>query len=928
MQKSKKKKSNSQKQMLKAVNHRDGNLQIIACAGSGKTETISRRTANMVKDGINPGSIIAFTFTDKAAEELRGRIRRRIQEICPGAKNTGDMSVGTIHSFCRTLLQKYEPLYATYNVIDKYQQFILVQREFYNLHLRRIQSYMGFYSTIADFINACNILREEEISLDEVRDAAPDLADCIDAYQELLDERRLLDYSGMMAEAVKLLRKRLDVLAKVRADYEYVIVDEYQDVNPLQESLLQLLCGMNGNLAVVGDDDQAIYQWRGTDVQNMLTFSKRYKPIEHATLEENHRSTEGILELANNISALISARLPKTMRSEDKNPKPSLKGEIGKASFFTQAEEARFIVDRIGQLVGTEFADRDGPRPLVLADFAVLYRSLKYAKPLLRELDRRRAAGAKLDYNVSGVSGLLERLEARAVMTIFSYMCDENDQSLVDVANSWGRIPSEDDLGQAISASFGLKSRDIRRSLKKINILKARFHDGRYHSLQVLYQEVLESIEIHKLHMSDGENEGLLYNLAQLSKAIADFESMYGRVKPSMAKYFIRFMWNYGVYNYEEGGKDDPTRVNAITIMTVHRAKGTEFPVVFLPCLTSGKFPSSLTGRRGRWLLPRSLFSAARYEGCDDDERRLFYVGVTRSKRYLYLTHADQIEGLKRSCSPSTFFYSAKCSAMQEGAEVTRPLGLSKTSTPILSRDTELNLSFSQLNSYLRCGWDYKFRHVFGFEPRLVEELGYGEAVHAVLLAVHNEWKDGRKVSDKRLHQLVDQQLFLPYASPEAKDALKEVAFHQVRSYRDKKESTSTRVRATEKEFEYVSEGAVIRGKIDLLENLDKPGEVKVVDFKAERVEKLTQRHNVQLGIYADAALQSLDLKPIEVAIYSLPGEREFLRPVETELVEGSKKYIRGLVAAIGSRTFECRPAARTCRDCDFGRICSKRVSG
>ncbi|MBA7495435.1 RecBCD enzyme subunit RecB [subsurface metagenome] len=143
--------------------------------------------------------------------------------------------------------------------------------------------------------------------------------------------------------------------------------------------------------------------------------------------------------------------------------------------------------------------------------------------------------------------------------------------------------------------------------------------------------------------------------------------------------------------------------------MTVHRAKGTEFPVVFLPCLTSGKFPSSLTGRRGRWLLPRSLFSAARYEGCDDDERRLFYVGVTRSKRYLYLTHADQIEGLKRSCSPSTLFYSAKCSAMQDGAEVIKPLRLSKTSAPVLSRDTELNLSFSQLNSYLRCGWDYKF---------------------------------------------------------------------------------------------------------------------------------------------------------------------------------------------------------------------------
>lgn len=251
----------------------------------------------------------------------------------------------------------------------------------------------------------------------------------------MLDRRRLLDYSGMMAEAVKLLRSRPDILAKVKADYRYVIVDEYQDVNPLQESLLQLLCGINGNLAVVGDDDQAIYQWRGTDVNNMLTFSKRYREVERATLEENHRSTEGIIELANGISTNISARLPKAMQPEQEIPKPSFKGEIGKASFATQTDEAKFIVDRIEQLLETEFIDRDGPRLLRLSDFAVLYRSLKYAKPLIRELDQKRAAGAKLDYNVSGVSGLLERPESRTIMAVFSYLCDENDQSLANVSN-------------------------------------------------------------------------------------------------------------------------------------------------------------------------------------------------------------------------------------------------------------------------------------------------------------------------------------------------------------------------------------------------------------------------------------------------------------------------------------------------------------
>ncbi|MBA2084699.1 ATP-dependent DNA helicase UvrD/PcrA [Dehalococcoides mccartyi] len=913
--------------MAKAINHREGNLQIIACAGSGKTETISRRIAGMVKDGIGPGSIVAFTFTDKAAEELRGRIRRRIQEICPGAKNTGDMFVGTIHSFCRMLLQKYEPLYATYDVIDEHQQFILIQRSFYDLGLQRFSTYV--FDTISRFITACNIVREEEVPFDKLKKLEPDLAEAIASYQKLLNDRRLLDYSGILSEAVNLLRARPDVLAKVRADIQYVTVDEYQDVNPLQESLLRLICGPDRNLTVVGDDDQAIYQWRGTDVGNMLRFGKRYKNVTPANLEVNHRSTDGIIDLANCISAKVTKamRLSKRMLEDDEHPKNSLPGEIGKASFGTQKEEAAFIVDRIQQLLGTEFVDRDGPRPLRLADFAVLYRSLKYAKPLIREIDRRRAAGEKLDYNVSGTNGLMERPECRAIMTVYCYLCDENDKSLAQDGDRFGITPCADNVKDAVSQAFGLKAKDAARVIKAIDSLKARIHDGKSHSLQAIYLEILEHIGIASKHTVDGENEGLFYNLAQLSKAIADFESVYGRVSPKQAKNFVRFMWNQGADTYQEGGKDDPTNVNAITIMTIHRAKGTEFPVVFLPCMTQDKFPSSMTGRSGRWLLPRDLFPAARYEGCADDEIRLFYVATTRSKRYLYMTHANQIEGLKRGCNTSVFFDIASCPAMQSGNSVKKPIKLPKVDGKPIGGDIETSISFSQLNSFLKCGWDYKFRHVFGFEPKLVEAIGYGEAVHAVLLAVHNDWKDGLKVSDKRLKDLVNQQLFLPYASPDAKETLRGAAYTQVRSYRDIKEKVSRRVRATEKEFEYVSEGAVIKGKIDLLESLDNPREVKVVDFKTERIEdKFSARHEIQLGIYADAALQSLDLKPVEVAIYSLPNQKELVRPVDAGIVQKSKKHVRDLVTSIKKRSYLAKPTVEHCKDCDFGRICHKKT--
>ena len=214
-----------------------------------------------------------------------------------------------------------------------------------------------------------------------------------------------------------------------------------------------------------------------------------------------------------------------------------------------------------------------------------------------------------------------------------------------------------------------------------------------------------------------------------------------------------------------------------------------------------------------------------------------------------------------------------------------------------------------------------------GFQPGLAEELGYGEAVHAVLMALHSQWLEGRQVPDEELERLTREQFFLPFANEESTERLRKSALEQVRDYRDKKEPTSSNVRATEKQFEYAHKGAVIAGKIDLLENLSRPGEVKVVDFKTSRADTLTSEHLVQLGIYSDATRRSLALIPVEAAIYSLPEKRELVTEADRKLEQAARRTIAKAVKEIKTREFTHHPKRSICSKCDFRTICSKRHS-
>jgi DNA helicase II / ATP-dependent DNA helicase PcrA len=272
------------KQQLKAIDHSGGNLQLIACAGSGKTEVVARRVAallNPKRGNLSPRNIIAFTFTEKAAAELKERIHERCREELGEVIGLAEMYVGTIHGFCLDLLKTEVPKYLKFEVLNEVQQTLFIDRHSKQAGLTTSTDLNGTalrrYVDTDRYAQALAIFREAAVDEKALKHCSVWVG--LDAYLNLLDQRSQLDYSGILHEALGVLMTDGDLRERLAARVKHVIVDEYQDVNPVQEWIVHELHKLGASVCVVGDDDQVVYQWRGSDVTNILSFAKRYPAV-------------------------------------------------------------------------------------------------------------------------------------------------------------------------------------------------------------------------------------------------------------------------------------------------------------------------------------------------------------------------------------------------------------------------------------------------------------------------------------------------------------------------------------------------------------------------------------------------------------------------------------------------------------------------
>jgi DNA helicase-2/ATP-dependent DNA helicase PcrA len=891
----------------RAVSITDQNLQIIACAGSGKTRVVAGRVINILRqhgpDGITPDNIVAFTFTEKAAAELKDRITRFYLAEFGNIEGLAGMYVGTIHGFCLEILQRYLAQYLKYDVLDEVRQRLFVDRYYQQCGMGSLGLKRWVESN--QYITALRVLREADVDARALRDHP--IRAAYTKYVELLDKHRYVDYDEIVVRALGELISNPRLRDQICQRVKFLVVDEYQDVSPVQELLVRTIHDLGANLCVVGDDDQNIYQWRGSDVRHIVSFTERYPGVTQVPLVTNFRSSTAIVTAARRVVEVNLERITKEMKSGGK--RSFERGDLLALKFDTPEVEAEWIAGKILAMRGVPWVDDDKERGLSWSDCAILLRSVRNnAGPLVAALRAR-----EIPYIVTGMTGLFDTPEVQAAVGIFQYVTREI---------------TEEDLKQLwLNAQLGLTPEQLERGVALLADRRS-FDTGKrfsVYNLQRAYLDFLEAIMLREEQVPGGRGELVYYNLGKFSQVISDFEEIHFHSGPQQ-KYegFVGFLRYQAPGYYPEGGQDVAyTTPDAVKIMTVHQAKGMEYPVVFLPALQANRFPAKRQANRVWQILPRqAVRNADRYDGTNEDERRLFYVALTRSEKYLFASWAP-IATNQLYRKPSMFWTEL---TQRDEVLTTEPAG-ARTGRHVEpgSRRPMVNveLSFSDLKYFFACPYQFKLRFLYGFNPPLHEALGYGRSLHNSLAEIHRRALAGETLKASDVPGLVEEHLYVRYAYPELEETLRKAAkrsldryLREYGPYLDKLEHAEETVQVN------LDDGIVVDGRIDLIRRTD-TDETVIVDFKSTERAQEEDITRLQLHVYALGYQERFGKKADLVEIHNMDeggSQREMVDDAMTT------KTVRRVVEA-GHQLRENRldrliNIEKVCHECDLVGIC------
>jgi DNA helicase-2/ATP-dependent DNA helicase PcrA len=619
-----------------AVFHVNGPLLVLAGAGSGKTRVLTTRIARLIDvEGVNPAEILAVTFTNKAAGEMRERIGRIL-----GAEPRG-MWMGTFHAIGARLLRMNAHLVGrapAYTIYDQDDSLGIIKRlmERNSIPVKQFAP-RAIQSAISDAKNRLVTVGEyEQLAMDPFAKAVASV------YRDLGEALRLanaVDFDDLLVLPVRMFQQNPDKLASYRSRFRYILVDEYQDTNRAQYELIKLLGGEHGNVCVVGDDDQSIYGWRGADIRNILDFNKDFAEAKVVRLEENYRSTPEILDLANVVIAANTGRMGKTLRATHRS------GErVTVVRCLDERDEAELVVEQM-------MKRRSGSSMLTLNDMAILYRTNAQSRAM-EEVLRRHA----LPYRLVGAVRFYDRREIRDLMAYLKLIAnpadDEAFRRAVGVPKRGLGETTIEQLGEAarvrgIPMLAAAQDAEILAGLRPAarvalgqfaNIIHKMRERAAESAVDELLGELIFEIKYDEYLKAEGpESAERLENVKELmasaNEQVADEE---GEVGLRPLDHFLQRA------QLVAGADDLGGDADAVTLMTLHNAKGLEYPVVFLTGLEDGLFP-----------LAKAIDDPPLLE----EERRLFYVGITRAEKKLYITYAEmrRRNGELMQSAPSSF---------------------------------------------------------------------------------------------------------------------------------------------------------------------------------------------------------------------------------------------------------------------------------
>lgn len=603
------------KEQREAVITTDGPLLILAGAGSGKTRVLTYRIAYLIQNGVYPGSILAITFTNKAAQEMKERVASLVGE------EANRMWISTFHSTCvRILRQDIEKIgfNKSFVIYDTQDQEKVIKECLQELNiddkLFPPKKVLGTIGSLKDkLVNADTYYRKNANDYQNRR-----IAELYALYQKKLKTNNALDFDDIIMNTIKLFKENQDVLNYYQRKFRYILVDEYQDTNKAQYELINMLAKNHGNLCVVGDDDQSIYGWRGADIRNILDFEDDYPEVKTIKLEQNYRCTKKILEAANYVIANNEKRKEKRLWTENRS------GDDIK--FFraeTDRDESAFIVNEIDKLVNEGYSFRD---------FAILYRTNAMSRILEEAFVR-----SKVPYKVVGGLKFYDRKEVKDILAYLKVINNPVDSisldriinvpkrgigdATIDKVKQYGLDRDMGLYSSMLEIEFveGLTKRAVNSIDKFISLMNYFISIKDEMKVSDLIKEIFEKTGyIKELKEEDSpENESRIENLNELYSAAVEFEE--NAEDKSLAAFLERVALVSDQDSINENG--------GIVLMTLHTAKGLEFPVVFIAGMEDGIFPHS---------------SYQEDEDELEEERRLCYVGITRAKQLLYITCAKQ----------------------------------------------------------------------------------------------------------------------------------------------------------------------------------------------------------------------------------------------------------------------------------------------
>ena len=1001
----------------RAVTHGSGPLLVVAGAGTGKTEVITRRIAWLVATRrARPAQILGLTFTDKAAAEMQVRV----DQLVP--YGFADTAISTFHAFGDRLIREFAfelGIAPDARVLSHAESIVLLREHLFELGL---DAYLPlgdptrFLGALTTLFGRC---RDEDVSPEryrhhaeklaaaardaagatpageEARDAAAtstiaelasrqgELATAYERYTQLLAASGSIDFGDQVALALRLLRQSPATLATVRNRYRYVLVDEFQDTNPVQSALVELISDGHRNLTVVGDDDQSIYRFRGAAISNILEFRDHFKGARTVVLRRNYRSTAPILDASHR---LIKFNDPDRLESrvgisKKLLPQRSPGGTVPVRvhAFETATDEADWIAAEFRRRIdaGVE------PRHL-----AVLVRTNAGADPILRSFNI-----AGVPWTFAGASGLYGRPEVRLLLSVLRAVTDPEASADVYAlgASDIYDVPADDltaimatarrehRSAWAVLEGLGnttgglVVSREGRPALVRLtgDLRRLRELAHRRPAGEVLYAFLKDSGWLASMAGAGSTSgEEALANVARFFDIVRSRSAL---LVDDRAVFLIPHLTTLIEAGDDPGAAEPDPFVAAVSVMTVHKAKGLEFPVVVIPGLVAGRFPS--TTRRAPLAMPDSLLQTPVSDGDPHlpEERRLFFVAMTRARDELILTHAADYGG-SRARRISPFVLEAldlpTSAATGPGPADRDPRAriASFAKAPQPAREVRMGpiegplaLSHSSIDAYLLCPRKYQYSHVLRVPTAPHHSIVYGAALHQAVQEFHRAEAVGRVMSQKELDGVFEgawtNQGFVSREHEQARLAAGRAA---LRVFRGGQRAPGAVVPVwVEREFSFSMGGDRIRGRFDRVDIVPIAGtspmdpaaamaeasaanradvieptlqllgreQVTITDYKSSDVRdpvkaRQRARDSLQLQIYAMAYEAMTGRLPDAVQLHFLDSGLVGRVPVEPDRLAKARNRISAAATGIRARDYEPQPDTMACTYCPYREIC------